>query len=80
MCPFTSRLHVFYKFTRPPPHSPPQGHPLQIVQRLADKYRDDITNTLRVDIYSQPIMSNLAGDVVHAPGADLLSEQLQGRT
>jgi hypothetical protein len=50
------------------------------VQRLADKYRDDITNTLRVDIYSQPIMGNLAGDVVHAPGADLLSEQLQGRT
>ena len=48
-------------------------------QKLARKYKQHISNSLRIDIYAQPPMG-ASSQVVHAPGADLLAEQLQGRS
>jgi len=55
----------------------PVGEALDIVQKLEKKYEQLISNSLRIDIYAQPIGSS---EVVHAPGADLLAEQLVGRS
>jgi len=51
---------------------------MHLVHKLAQKYKEVITNSLKDDIYSQAIVSDVP--VLHAPGADVLTDQLQGRS
>ena len=55
-----------------------RGDALRMVERLSAKYGQAVTNSLQFDIYAEHILP--ADDLFHAPRADLLAEQLQGRT